>query len=61
MTVDEDGNIWSSAGDGVHCLSPQGDLLERFSCRIESPTSSLEDRIAIASLSVDLKRCTQSF
>ncbi|HZD28437.1 MAG TPA: SMP-30/gluconolactonase/LRE family protein, partial [Xanthobacteraceae bacterium] len=27
MTVDEDGNIWSSAGDGVHCLSPQGDLL----------------------------------
>jgi gluconolactonase len=27
MTVDEDGNIWSSAADGVHCLSPQGDLL----------------------------------
>jgi len=27
MTVDEDGNIWSSAADGVHCLSPEGDLL----------------------------------
>jgi len=27
MTVDEDGNIWSSVADGVHCLSPQGDLL----------------------------------
>ena len=24
MTVDEDGNIWSSAGDGVHCISPKG-------------------------------------
>jgi gluconolactonase len=27
MTVDEDGNVWSSAADGVHCLSPDGDLL----------------------------------
>ncbi len=27
MTVDEDGNVWSSAADGVHCLSPAGDLL----------------------------------
>lgn len=25
--VDVDGNIWSSAGDGVHCYSPQGGLL----------------------------------
>ncbi len=25
--VDEDGNIWSSAGDGVHCYTPSGDLL----------------------------------
>ena len=25
--VDEDGNIWSSAGDGVHCISPRGELL----------------------------------
>lgn len=27
---DEDGNIWTSAGDGVHCLSPDGDLLGRI-------------------------------
>ena len=25
--VDTDGNIWTSAGDGVHCISPQGKLL----------------------------------
>lgn len=30
MRVDSDGNLWSSAGDGVHCLSPQGDLLGRI-------------------------------
>lgn len=27
MTVDEEGFIWSSAADGVHCLSPDGELL----------------------------------
>lgn len=27
---DEDGNLWSSAGDGVHCISPQGELLGRI-------------------------------
>jgi gluconolactonase len=25
--VDEDGNIWTSAGDGVHCISSRGKLL----------------------------------
>lgn len=25
--VDEDGNLWTSAGDGVHCVSPDGELL----------------------------------
>ena len=25
--LDTDGNIWSSAGDGVHCISPEGKLL----------------------------------
>ena len=25
--VDVDGNIWSSAGDGVHCYTPQGELI----------------------------------
>lgn len=27
IRVDSDGNLWSSAGDGVHCLSPEGRLL----------------------------------
>lgn len=30
MRVDEDGNIWSSAADGVHCISPGGELLGRI-------------------------------
>jgi gluconolactonase len=25
--LDEDGNLWSSAADGVHCIAPSGDLL----------------------------------
>jgi gluconolactonase len=28
--VDEDGNLWSSAADGVHCISPQGKLLGKI-------------------------------
>lgn len=28
--IDEHGNIWSSAGDGVHCISPEGDLLGKI-------------------------------
>ena len=28
--VDVSGNIWSSAGDGVHCYSPEGDLLGKI-------------------------------
>lgn len=27
---DEDGNLWTSAGDGVHCVSPAGELLGRI-------------------------------
>ncbi len=27
LRVDEDGNLWSSAGDGVHCIDPRGKLL----------------------------------
>jgi gluconolactonase len=30
MCVDEDGNLWSSAADGVHCISPEGRLLGRI-------------------------------
>lgn len=28
--VDTDGNIWSSAADGVHCISPQGELMGKI-------------------------------
>ena len=27
IRVDTEGNVWSSAGDGVHCISPEGNLL----------------------------------
>ncbi|MEO5732821.1 MAG: SMP-30/gluconolactonase/LRE family protein [Rubrivivax sp.] len=27
---DQQGNLWSSAGDGVHCIAPSGDLLGRI-------------------------------
>jgi gluconolactonase len=30
MRVDSDGNIWSSASDGVHCLAPDGRLLGKI-------------------------------
>lgn len=30
LRVDEDGNLWSSAGDGVHCISPEGKLLGKI-------------------------------
>ncbi|MBB3937647.1 SMP-30/gluconolactonase/LRE family protein [Aureimonas phyllosphaerae] len=39
MAIDEDGNIWSSAGDGVHCLSPDGQLLGRI--RLPATVSNL--------------------
>ena len=30
VRCDEEGNLWSSAGDGVHCISPAGELLGRI-------------------------------
>lgn len=30
ITVDVEGNVWSSAGDGVHCLAPEGRLLGKI-------------------------------
>lgn len=30
LRVDTDGNVWSSAGDGVHCIAPDGRLLGRI-------------------------------
>jgi gluconolactonase len=30
LCVDEDGNLWSSAGDGVHCIDERGRLLGKI-------------------------------
>ena len=30
MRVDEYGNIWSSAADGVHCINPEGELIGKI-------------------------------
>lgn len=30
LCVDEDGNLWSSAADGVHCIAPEGKLLGKI-------------------------------
>lgn len=30
MRVDTDGNLWSSAGDGVHCIAPDGHLMGKI-------------------------------
>ena len=39
MAIDEDGNIWSSAGDGVHCISPEGECLGKI--RLPATVSNL--------------------
>ena len=39
IRVDSDGNVWSSAGDGVHCLAPDGRLLGKV--LIPEPVSNL--------------------
>jgi gluconolactonase len=30
LRCDEDGRVWSSAGDGVHCISPHGHLMGKI-------------------------------
>ncbi len=30
IRMDEEGNLWSSAGDGVHCLAPDGHLMGKI-------------------------------
>lgn len=30
LRVDEDGNVWSSAADGVHCIAPDGRLMGKI-------------------------------
>ena len=36
---DEQGNLWASAADGVHCIAPSGDLLGKI--RVPSTVSNL--------------------
>jgi gluconolactonase len=36
---DENGNIWTSAGDGVHCVDPSGALLGKI--LVPSPVGNL--------------------
>ncbi|MGU3540989.1 SMP-30/gluconolactonase/LRE family protein [Methylobacterium sp. A54F] len=37
--VDEDGRVWSSAGDGVHCIDPGGGLIGKI--RVPATVSNL--------------------
>jgi gluconolactonase len=30
LRTDDEGNVWSSAADGVHCISPEGELLGKI-------------------------------
>ena len=39
LRVDEDGNLWASAADGVHCLDPDGRLLGKV--LVPHPVSNL--------------------
>ena len=38
MRCDEDGRVWSSAADGVHCIEPDGTKLGRIESRSPSRT-----------------------
>lgn len=39
LRVDTDGNVWTSAGDGVHCFAADGTLLGRI--RVPGPVANL--------------------
>ena len=41
IRCDEDGHVWSSAGDGVHCIDPSGALLGK----IKVPVDGLEPHL----------------
>jgi gluconolactonase len=38
--VDTEGNIWTSAGDGVHCITPDGDLIGKI--RVDETVANVE-------------------
>ncbi|AMM18647.1 gluconolactonase (plasmid) [Burkholderia sp. PAMC 28687] len=39
IRCDEDGNVWSSAADGVHCIAPSGELIGKI--RVPHAVSNL--------------------
>ncbi|MGI4847729.1 MAG: SMP-30/gluconolactonase/LRE family protein [Janthinobacterium lividum] len=39
LRADQDGNLWASAADGVHCISPAGKLLGKI--KVPFPVSNL--------------------
>ena len=39
LAMDEHGNLWASAGDGVHCIDPAGRLLGKI--RVPSRVSNI--------------------
>jgi gluconolactonase len=40
LRCDEDGRVWSSAGDGVHCIAPEGQMLGKIitGCTVSNMT-----------------------
>ena len=40
IRLDTDGNVWSSAGDGVHCYIPEGELIGKI--RVPETVANLE-------------------
>ena len=56
--VDVNGNIWTSAGDGIRCITPGGISSARSLCRRRSPMSALEAQRGTACISVDIRRST---
>lgn len=39
LRVDHEGYVWTSAMDGIHCLTPEGEVIGKI--RLPSPTSNL--------------------
>lgn len=52
LAMDDDGNLWSSAADGVHCIDPDGRLLGKIlvPCRVSNLTfgGARKNRLFIA-------------
>ena len=60
IRVDSDGNIWSSAGNGVHCIASDGTLLGRIATPVWLGTSVSVASTAIVCSSAAGMRCIPS-